>query len=1140
MRDFFRSALRFSWAMSLFGVQQLENLVADSSQGQNKTATAFETITQATEQQLSGVVKDAFKAGDQLQSEMVDAMFAAIPGQPQPAASMTAPAGSQTAAGPTPRYRVNSGRLNTTTFVVLGEGLAAGMGDFMLSEETQVNNFAAKMARQMQTEFPQPLIQSPGICNPVGFAQLPVVVCVPMQTTVLDQMPPVPVNNLSVPGFTLSDALNLRPSQPLIQRNDAKQTAANLILGMIPIRDGQDLRLPTQLQCALNRKPTFSIIELGYHEALEAAVKGDLNKVPDADSFRSGCATLVKKLRECGAEVLVLTVPDPFDTAYFSSIEVAAKILKLEPATFLNIYQLKKTDLVTANGLNEIGFQIFSQSIGALPDGCVLGGDVACEISNRIKELNAALTLMAQERGALVYDLYAFFQRIKRQAMTIGSRRLSAEYLAGFYSLNGCYPGATGQALIANELLHHLNIVYGSDFPQIDLQEEMQNDPVAAYRQAEGPNWPADMLRSKSVQPQGSLADRWSATGNKDAMRAHTQSAADEWAKLPQPQGVSPAKPLQLPPGLEQVLPVSKAASYFGDSIRAVNCVDPKEVPFGSCRGTLFGGFVMVDSHLNGSVRLKFTQPVDNVTHFEVTHGDGLVGDDGILAAPQFYKLPALQNRVQDVPGLISAGDLNLETGEVNNLTYYVSFSNTALLALSRVNPNLPAQPIEFSSLPSTATRYGSAWAQFEQRPDGLLDYTFYGSAFLPLGGDFQGDPVLFPLTISSPTLQFASVPGKGTALHPHLSISTKEPEVATHDMSPDIPFNTIQELTLFTHNSSFGDAFTVNAPEVLGGNATGRSHVLGRALIQIGERSGNSAPVAVSLLNAGGVMAPMAPTPISQAFPGRLYPGPNGFDEFLRFPLRTFSLNDLEIVDDPFDISIGAVDLRSGRFLNQLLHRSFISQDLFFALVRVEARTPGSSFFFRGPAVLQRGQSGQLIFRFEGEVHIPYPEGFLFPNPNLATGFVVGPNSALDPFLWVHAIQDTNSKQASKQGGERNVIASTGERFSYSYKIPSNPASRDFSFEYENHTQQGKFRMHSLAWVGLGNSGNSGRSSGEYDTVTFTGFGIWSKDGSDTVQQVAAQICTSKQRPYVGIQIDLGNVSNVNTKPSNIDDAQP
>jgi len=117
--------------------------------------------------------------------------------------------------------------------------------------------------------------------------------------------------------------------------------------------------------------------------------------------------------------------------------------------------------------------------------------------------------------------------------------------------------------------------------------------------------------------------------------------------------------PLQLPPGLEQVLPLSKAASYFGDAIRAVNCRNDKDSQYGSCGSLLFGGLAMVDSHLTGTSGSKFTPPVSNITHFEVTHGDGLAGDDGVLTAPQFFKMPVLRNGVQDIPGLACSGDLN-------------------------------------------------------------------------------------------------------------------------------------------------------------------------------------------------------------------------------------------------------------------------------------------------------------------------------------------------------------------------------------------------------------------------------------------------------------------------------------------------
>src|SRR5438552_8902854 len=49
-------------------------------------------------------------------------------------------------------------RLDVTNFVVMGEGLAAGMADFSLKDVYQEKSFPAQMAQQMNTAFPQPLI----------------------------------------------------------------------------------------------------------------------------------------------------------------------------------------------------------------------------------------------------------------------------------------------------------------------------------------------------------------------------------------------------------------------------------------------------------------------------------------------------------------------------------------------------------------------------------------------------------------------------------------------------------------------------------------------------------------------------------------------------------------------------------------------------------------------------------------------------------------------------------------------------------------------------------------------------------------------------------------------------------------------
>ena len=1135
-RQLFKSMLGFSWAQSLFGLKQLGGLLTP---GQG--AGAFDPVIRSTEAELSDPVKNFFRAGDRIQRETIDILCgAALQGRPRNGSTGSAPPTTTMPRQPQaartvvmPVRPVNSGNLNTSSFVVLGEGLAAGMGDFTLSEETQRDCFAAQMARQMRTEFPQPYIQAPGICYPIGFTRLPVLVPQPLQSTVFDRVPPVPVRNLSVPQLTVKDAFELRPVQPLIRRDSHKLTALNLTLGVLHIARG-DEQAPTQLEYALDCGPTFVLICLGYSEALEAATSGLPDLLPRADSLRVGYARLLAPLRQAGAEVTVITIPDPLDTAYTATLNSAAKILMVEPAVLQTLYHLSDDVLLTVHGLNEIGFQLFGKNVGPLPENATLSVGLGRQISERISELNDALGSVAGEHGAKVYDLCAFLRRFKSEGINIGSRRLTAEYLGGFYSLNGYYPGATGHALIANELLRFLDSAYNSDFPQINIDTVMQSDHVAAYKQAEGPRWTLDTLpRAQAVPAATTSGDEPAFGASTSAELGPGEPMPSGWETLGAPEGKAPAT-LRLPPSLEQTLPLSKAASYFGDGIGAVNCRDPQGIQFGSCGNWLFGGLAMVDSHLSGNLRIRFTPPQSNVTSFQIYFEGGLVGDDAVLTTPQFFKMWFQQARVDEVPGLVSSGKLDLTTGLISDLQVYAGYSATALFALVGSNPNWPRVPITFKN-ESSPQYYGSAWARFEQRDDGLLDFTFYGSMFAPVG------PVVWPLNFVGPSGQFATIPAAGTVMHPHLHLSTKEP--ARGGECPQIPFNTIHELTLFTHNSSFGDAFTLHASQ-LGGKATGRSHLLGRLLLQFGVRSGNTVPVAVFAVNPGGVMKEMETSPITQVFPGRLYPGPIGFDEFLRFPLRTYSLDDLAIIDDPFDVSVGAVDLRTGRFVNELLHRGFINQDLIFALLRVEPRTPGSSFLFRGPAVLEKGPGDQPLFRFKGEVFIPYPEGFFFPTPNLTTGFPIGPNSRLDPFLWLHAIPDQRAGDYVKTDEGRDVTSSAGEQFSYRYSIPNDQTKHRAVFEFENHTQQGKFRLHSLAWVGFTNSGGS-QSSGskrsvEYDTLSFTCFGIWSKDGIETLVQASAQFSTSPKRPYVGIQIDSGIISNVNTKPPNIKDALP
>ena len=988
-------------------------------------------------------------------------------------------------------------------FAVLGEGLAAGMGNFSMAAATQQACFPAVLARQMGLEFRQALLEPPGLGDAPGFPVLPVRIPAPMQTRVLLEMPPAPVHQVSFPGLTVNGATQLRVCPPVVHRNNAAQTACNLVIGLGALARGEEGIAP--LDAVLALRPGLVLVALGYHEALQAAVEGAAEKLAPPDY-----TPILSALRGAGCQTVVLNVPDPLDTAYFSTVESAAAIVKVDPDLLVEAYGFEPGDLITVPGLIEIGCHFFARAIGPLPPNAVLKSAAAAKLRARLREWNAQFASTAAAHDALLFDLAALWSSFRRDGIRAGAGTLTADYLGGIYQLNGYYPGATGHAAIAGAILQWLNQTCGTQFPAVDLRAALEGDAAAACRPAQGPNWTArDVPHPLPRAPQEPPPPSPPASSATPAGRLEHQ----------------PLVPLQLPEGLEQVLPLAASASYFGDGIGAFNGRDPRDIQWGSMGELIFGGLAMVDSHLSGSLRIRFSPPVDGVTKFQISYEGGFTGRNALLVTPQLFRMPFQYNRVDEVPGTVSAGTLNLATGEVGDLRVFAQYSSTALIALVSVNPTFPKDPLSFPG------PYGSAYARFDPRPDGKLDFTFYGSAYVPLGKDIR-----WPLPFAGPSMQFATVPAQGTVMHPHLRLSTRELDAAPGEC-PELPVNTIREFTLHTHHSAFGDQFTLAIDE-LGGPAKGRSHVMGRLQIQFGAPTGGSVPIAVTGMNPGGLFTDMPVSPITEVFPARLSPGPQGYYELLRFPLRTYSLDDLAIIDDPFDISMGLVDLNTGRLINQLLHRGFIHQDLIFALLRVEPRTPKDSFYFRGPARFEKAPGGRAVFRFDGIVRVPYPPGFAFPQPNLTTGFIVGPNSVLDPFLWFQAAEDGAADAApALQHEERNVTASTGDLFSYRYVIPPGGRGRAV-FEYENHSQAGSFRMHSLAWLSLTNSRRA-PGSASFDTVTFSGFGVWSKNGMETVQQAAVQVCTTQPR-YVGIQIACGDVSNVNTKPPVEEEALP
>lgn len=96
MRNLTRSVASFSWAMSLFGAEQLANLITPRRAGE-----AFGAVARTAQDTLGPGLRTAFQTGDRLQRSMVDLSFSLVGLGSSPNGGSTAPSASGTA-GPAP------------------------------------------------------------------------------------------------------------------------------------------------------------------------------------------------------------------------------------------------------------------------------------------------------------------------------------------------------------------------------------------------------------------------------------------------------------------------------------------------------------------------------------------------------------------------------------------------------------------------------------------------------------------------------------------------------------------------------------------------------------------------------------------------------------------------------------------------------------------------------------------------------------------------------------------------------------------------------------------------------------------------------------------------------------------------------
>lgn len=365
----------------------------------------------------------------------------------------------------------DTGSADFSQFVALGDSLTQGFTNGGVVQTVQVNSIPAIVARQAGvTDFEQPTISPPGIppLLVIQGLQPPVLVPRPGAGSPTNLNLPRPYNNLAVSGFDVRDVLVTRTGNPIID---------------VTLR-GQG----TALEQAAFLQPTFALVWLGSNDVLGAATSGIVVEgvtLTPPGQFAMDLRAVVGTLAGQGAGIVMANIPDVTAIPFVTTLPAVVT----DPATGQpvrgpngNLIPLIGPDgplnpavdrvLLSASAELAIGRGIPPQlgGTGPLSNSAVLNGQELGAISNRVQALNNIIASVANEAGAALFDLNAFFRDISANGFRVGGVELTTDFLTGgIFSYDGVHPAPLGYAVLANQFIRTINDGFGADIPLADL-----------------------------------------------------------------------------------------------------------------------------------------------------------------------------------------------------------------------------------------------------------------------------------------------------------------------------------------------------------------------------------------------------------------------------------------------------------------------------------------------------------------------------------------------------------------------------------------------------------------------------------------------------------------------------------------------
>jgi lysophospholipase L1-like esterase len=397
-------------------------------------------------------------------------------------------------------------------YVALGDSLTAAVEGNCLVTRHQQRSYPKLVADALGiSDFQQPLISeralgapgSTGTCLGAVVAGGTITVGpvsaqgVPTNATLAR-----PYDNLGIPGANAADLVDLRTANP--GGNTANRTAAAILRNFPggPFEGRNAVEEATLLQ------PDIVSVWIGPNDVLGAALAGaaiDGVTLTPASVFEMKYAQILSGLRATGRTIVVLNVPDVTALAFVRTIPPVVVnpttrqpvLVNGNPVPLLGPRTTPSCSTppcpIPPNTLVTLGASaLLAQGIGIptalggtglpLPDGSfsppatlnqgvLLFADEVTLIQQRTTEINARIATVASAFGATVLDTHGLFDEIVAHGYDAGGGIvITTTFLTGgIFSADGFHPSNIGYAIVAKEIIEHLNATTGNGYEVQDF-----------------------------------------------------------------------------------------------------------------------------------------------------------------------------------------------------------------------------------------------------------------------------------------------------------------------------------------------------------------------------------------------------------------------------------------------------------------------------------------------------------------------------------------------------------------------------------------------------------------------------------------------------------------------------------------------